>query len=92
MKVTKQLCTYDWEGYPDDRKELCTYDWEGYPDDREECGKICEDIGLTPEEIRELKECDQEILSVMFDPDNYIIEEVGEENMGRCLYYEPVEE
>ena len=45
MKVTKQLCTYDWEGYPDDRKELCTYDWEGYPDDREECGKICEDFG-----------------------------------------------
>lgn len=32
------------------------------------------------------------VVSRMFDPDNYIIEVVGEENMGRCLYFEPVEE
>lgn len=31
-------------------------------------------------------------ISRMFDPDLYIVEVVGEENMARCSKYEPLEE
>ena len=31
-------------------------------------------------------------ISRIFDPDNYVVEVVGEGNMAVCMYYKPVEE
>ena len=38
--------------------------------------------------------CTLDAISVsrIFDPDDYVIEVVGEENMAHCLCYEPIEE
>lgn len=28
----------------------------------------------------------------IFDPDDYVVHAVGEENMGSCIHYEPIDE
>lgn len=35
---------------------------------------------------------DTAVISRIVDPEDYIIQAIGEEEMARCLHYEPVEE
>lgn len=64
------------------------------------CGMNCKHKSKKPLRTYKYKSgercygCTLDAISVsrIFDPDEYVVEVVGEENMAQCVHYEPIKE